>query len=128
MDGERMRKADRALDTEVAIKVMGWKRGRLYGNGNGEWIIPQRDNENDPLTWDQTPAFSAKIETAWRVVEKLQEQHTIKLNDCTLDGDAGWVCSLDGEDIGEVALTAPLAICLAALKAQAQHVLDGKEE
>ncbi len=64
--------ASRALDAEVAEQVMGWTRGRSYGNGNGAWLIPGKENDKYPLGWNQTPRFSSDIAAAWQVVEKMR--------------------------------------------------------
>jgi hypothetical protein len=60
------------LNFAIAERVMGWTRGRRYGNGNGEWIVPGRDDKA-PLYWSQTPRFSECIEAAMQVIEKMRE-------------------------------------------------------
>jgi hypothetical protein len=125
-----MMKAGRELDALVTEKIMGWKRGRRYGNGNGEWI--RAEKEEYPLTWNQTPRHSTSIEKAWQVIEQMAR--------------TGWffVLEYDSTDCLDVAfyrtskcdgggaeqwITGPLAdaprlICVAALKALGIEVDD----
>lgn len=62
--------AGRAMDMQIAEKVMGWVRGRSYANGNGDWIV---DGATSPSrTWNLTPHYSTDIAAAWLVVEKMR--------------------------------------------------------
>jgi formylglycine-generating enzyme required for sulfatase activity len=61
------------LNFAVAERVMEWERGRRYGNGNGEWIIPGREDKF-PFTWSQTPQFSRRIDAAEKVLHKIKER------------------------------------------------------
>lgn len=54
---------DRELDAAIAEKVMGWKRGKSYGNGNGEWKRPC----GGITTWNLCPPFSTDIAAAMEV-------------------------------------------------------------
>jgi hypothetical protein len=109
-------KAGRELDMLVAEKVMGWKRGRMYGNGNGSWIQPPgtRWHRDD---WSGTPDYSEDIKHAWMVVDAMGGNHKF-----TLQSEHGeWFCSFDGGPEVTDIETPELAICLAALKAKEQH-------
>lgn len=114
----------------IAERVMGWKRGERYGNGNGEWQRPTDDpKRSGRLTWEQTPRYSTDIAAAWQVVEKWRAKgEGFQLDSLGFTGvegetDAAWRCSfMDATDGGmehysAEAETAPLAICLAALAA-----------
>jgi hypothetical protein len=112
----------RELDALIAEKVMGWKRmnnstlladevlefGPLYGWVwlDGDRLITNQGN------WRP----SERIQDAWQVVEKLAHRQFL------LDRDyagTGFVAEFVKAGIGAQARadTAPLAICLAALKA-----------
>jgi len=110
-------KAGRKLDRLIAEHVMGWKKGRKFANGNGEWII---DGKVDFRTWDLTPDFSTKIEAAWWVVEKMKAEGMVVIIKAdglrTGDYNPGWTVLVDNQSRTD-ADTAPHAICLAALKA-----------
>ena len=117
--------AGRELDALVAEKVMGfclcpydpkWMRA---DTGSGIWI----DGDTWRCTDHGKPAFtpwrsySTDIAAAWEVVEKMREDYEPRIE----LWDEGWeVTILTGTDRGSAsgrALTAPLAICRAALKA-----------
>lgn len=107
------------LDALVAEKVFGWRRA-TYG-----WIDPDRGPYIEPAP------FSTSIASAWLVVEKMRERgFGLILNETPgqyraafwrYDGKDGW--SIDAwvrspsPTVTVWAETAPLAICLAALKA-----------
>lgn len=112
-----MMNAGRELDALIAEKVMGlhveWRDGRPL------WV--GKDLPGTPLVLDgglfghTIPNYSTDIARAWEVVEKF--------NDCRLHRDPKdrmWICAMNSysahQPVGE-AITAPLAICLAALKA-----------
>lgn len=125
--------AGRELDALIAEKVMGWERGE-------NWLIPpvgtpMRDN-NWAAEWDEKgrphwlPRYSQDIEAAWQVVEKLRKDWEYLF----INAGNGWgvECRTEHVDIspsndityqwtestGNIhGDTAPLAICLAALKA-----------
>lgn len=118
-------KAGRELDALIAEKVMGWKRGpkRQYIEGEN-WLLPDgasphyREGAVGGLK-AIIPSFSTDIAAAFEVFEKLAEQFA----------DVGvhalsrgfWEAEIYDESKAEwiraSARTAPLAICLAALKA-----------
>ncbi len=91
------------IDKLVAEKVMGFE------------VTKDREIRQDRKIF-RIPPYSRNIEFAWKVVEKLRENFWVqvesgKTNLCSI-GEYGVVGSVvHGSD------TAPLAICLAALKA-----------
>lgn len=133
----------RELDTLVAEKVMGWRKGdwkKDWGDGSKAeyfdiWLMPE--GELPSYRCSTPPRFSTDIAEAWRVVEKLKNvvgnegftlgyclEHYIETGEELWEVHAvvlmdhildgnGW-----GDPVDEVwAATAPHAICLAALKA-----------
>ena len=112
--------AGRELDARVATKVMGWKEawpkyaydgtpsGVLFGAG----IDPH--GCKIPL-----PHYSTDIAAAWEVVEKSRHgSHVEVAHGATSNAGkyARWRCKF-GMQVFAEADSAPLAICLAALKA-----------
>jgi len=102
-------KAGRELDALVAEKVMGWTlSGRVWIDERGhlQTIEPTSFGSFEP---------SSDIAAAWEVVEKMRARGLIV--DLTLG--AGAYCRIGGfrPFAEERGATAPLAICLAALKA-----------
>ncbi len=107
----------RALDAEVAEKVMGW-----HCDGEFNW----RDENNVMQDWVDSWWPSTDIADAWQVVEKMQERgavfgyQTIKEG---VRGNFAWFgvlptpASSFHEDFYGEGETAPLAICRAALEA-----------
>lgn len=129
-------KAGRELDTLVAEKVMGWEATAdgLYWDARqkrtrlvlGSAIAKKREE----MGIENGPGFvfapSADIAAAWEVVEKLVstpgpngDHHSVQVD---YSGDAVVVID-ENEDwqVSAIADTAPLAICLAALKAVSQE-------
>lgn len=117
----------RELDARVAVEVMGLEV--FYRADGSAFLIDDR--------WMKAPTpYSSEIADAWLVVEKMIEngwspalietyshEHEARVWQCEFDS-----CSDDGyrEDAPfiAVALTAPEAICLAALACM--EVPDGK--
>ncbi|GEM_PF-1657168 len=109
----------RKIDSLVAEKVMGFEVTR-----DGEI---RQDGKRFGI-----PSYCRKIEHAWRVVEKLNEKFTVDIRDTLNDGAECYLYEFQEETEtlfpytaadGE---TAPLAICLAALKAVGVEVeVDG---
>jgi hypothetical protein len=114
-------KAGRELDALIAEKVMGWKGinshaahlevGQFYNRQDGVVIVEHRNRLRmfEPST---------SIADAWLVAEKLNE----KWGNWALIFRGTWAVYEYPNDYGEYppdaeADTAPLAICLAALKA-----------
>ena len=107
-------KAGRELDALVAEKVMEWEwRGLSHGwyHGEGRLFLDE----------DELPHYSTQIADAWLVVEKLvgdgfyvdigvqEDRAQVQLETLT---DRSWTIRVGSTE----APTAPLAICLAALK------------
>jgi hypothetical protein len=124
-DGKRFRahtggmmdtKASRELDALVAEKVMGWKAERRP-TGNLMAILPDDSRVCVEHVQGCLPARrwnpSEDIAVAWEVVEKMRERGLLlKLHQ---GNPHGWTAQF--AEVWHVDLTAPLAICLAALKA-----------
>ena len=102
-------KAGRELDALVAEKVMGHDMEKDFCT-----------TCYDSPTCDRPiPRYSILIQDAWPVVEKMADRrHPFELVKTPI---SYWVCRFYGEIIRDIykgyADTAPLAICLAALKA-----------
>lgn len=97
-------KAGRELDALVAEEVMGL---------DPEW------HKQVPVG-RVTPCYSTDIAAAWEVVEKLcrEERYPTVQFAVNVDGKQAWWCSLvNPADVEVHAPAAPLAVCLAALKA-----------
>lgn len=103
----------RDLDALVAEKVMGWKyypasAGTMQPINPPYWINPDRQSLDAIEDWP--PSYSTDIDAAWEVVEKLAGTFRLEY-----EKYSDWDCELG---LGSAhAKTAPLAICLAALKA-----------
>lgn len=109
------------FDALIAEKVMGWTWEENSAR-HPEWGRYSRRNKDD---WSFLPRYSTSIEAVWHVVEKLR-QDGVYANIGPDPSSDGYNASLfwhgDGVDEAELmqvnasAPTAPLAICLAALK------------
>lgn len=121
-------KAGRELDAQIAKEVMGWvSRGEhpllgvmVYATGTSDTLLPH---------------FSTDMDSAWSVVEKMRERNAafvLGSNGCSSQVsawfiDGTWALGYQQNRVPEhgdphllgaaTAETAPLAICLAALKA-----------
>lgn len=130
-------KRGRELDAEVAEKVMGFRWWENSANGlcyllretprrsrneatNAIWVECAAQPVDFARRWysDGVPCFSTDIAAAWLVVEKLRGMDCgVHLNcyvtswDCEIVNPGGLSCVVRDQP------TAPLAICLAALKA-----------
>ncbi len=111
----------RKIDRLIAEKVMGWEKlNKNFWNNKGAWIPVNTFNP------------STNIQDAWVVVKKLNETFTVDIRDTLNDGAECYLYEFQEETEtlfpykaadGE---TAPLAICLAALKAVGVEVeVDG---
>ena len=131
---------NREIDALVAEKVMGWgvKHFEASQNENSpvvqkleRWCvegidIPPEDEENDWL-FGNMPWFSTNISDAWQVVEKMAKYgiaiHTPRDSE---KGHMPWrvVIATDISGLAKAVNgeTAPMAICLAALKAKGVEV------
>lgn len=115
-------KAGRELDALIAEKVMGLPEPDLKGHT----IVPLPDSVRSEA-WSKIPEYSTNIADAWLVVEKLKDKdlHFVfgtvvfdNLGGNRLTKNYGAFFGALGERIEQIeAETAPLAICLASLKA-----------
>lgn len=106
----------REIDRLVAEKVMGWIPQREIQD---RILYVLQDGTHVALGWNPT----VNISDAWQVVEKLRETSVFSLHDAWDEGDNKIFCAdfeyNDGYHVVnhyEYAKSAPLAICLAALK------------
>ena len=115
-------KAGAELDAMVAEKVMGWTWHivRIHASTNTmtAWVRPGHHVPKtiDPgNNWNAPLPYSTDIAAAWEVVEKMYKDHKLGMwMDVTVP-ESG-IDAYFGDFKG-AADTAPLAICLAALKA-----------
>lgn len=129
--------AGQELDALVAEKVMGWRSYRTchasYGGSLWSWnwyassIAPPHcdgyfDGEHTPQTYPRPVAPgdwspSSSIADAWEVMEKLRADFvSVDL----VTAFPGWNCSIlrgVNDEVDATGATAPLAICLVAMKA-----------
>ena len=97
------------LSVEVARKVMGWKANLV----NGEcWRLEQTDDAGKMVYGYWAP--HELIQDAWEVMEKMRNEATVTVR--LFPGGKGAAAKVEGWP-WVYAETAPLAICLAALKA-----------
>lgn len=118
-----MMKAGRELDALVAEKVMGVQCMCGVRGHSGCCLHEVRDSA-------LLANYSTDIAAAWQVVDRLiglhfrdiEVRHWIEPFDRLMP--VGWMCKLESEHvvIAERADTAPLAICLSALKAMGMPV------
>jgi hypothetical protein len=113
----------RELNFAIAERVMGWERGKRYGNGNGEWIIPDW-KQVLPLTWSRTPQFCESIEAAMQIVEKLRERGVwTQIQTFIHTTQVRVEMGVPSSECQEWGATAAEAICKCALKAVAKFAL-----
>lgn len=108
----------RKIDALVAEHVMGLNDVESFEKGpfqNNLYYNPY----DDPNGWEVVPNYSTDIADAWEVVEK-QKPNWLSLDGCGSewnvtfhDSENIWVANSD---------TAPMAICLAALKVKGVEV------
>lgn len=120
---------NREIDALVAEKVMGWMPFPL---ADGE--VMEGYYYNGITTWPTpAPNYSTNIADAWQVVEMLSDEY--EYDHVTISSsNKVWYCDIvknlpaneDGELDSDVwdhtASTAPMAICLAALKAMGVEI------
>lgn len=121
-EGVKVVQAGRDLDALVAEKVMGWR-------WSGRYLVPPADVETS--FWDGScnrdgvprflPRYSTDISAAWGVVEKLRDEVAFLDILPAADHYIVKIQSAHGTDY-VTAETAPLAICLAALKVKGVDV------
>lgn len=120
MDIDRL-EPGRELDELVAERVLGWKWGlHTFGHdlpGGPFWAIAITSVGHHVQTM---PRFSTDISDAWEVVERMANYGDFSIHASrNLNAERnGWNVVMGG-DYFTNALTAPHAICLAALKAVA---------
>ena len=109
------------LDILIAEKVMGWTVdpiGRMY---TGD-IVRHCMGINMETRFNP----STDIAAAWEVCEKMREGFLVKIEDCYWSSNDDWLCAFyrdTEEEYNEVVTTtAPLAICLAALRAVGEDI------
>jgi hypothetical protein len=110
--------AGRELDALVAEKVVGWihlpEEDAFHG---ARW-----KDQDTGFIWGGPPPYSTAISVAWKVVEKMGLS-LVRTDEGWMVGDIS--CGFTTDDgvvdgtlqYATVCKTAPLAICLAALKA-----------
>lgn len=117
--------AGRELDALVAEKVMGWVevRKQSIANAMGQHVMDDYVGQpsigvTQPVL---VPRYSLMIQEAWKVADHLRNrsQFVAVLSGMGPQGVQPWICKInrDGGFLEERADTAPVAICLAALKA-----------
>lgn len=119
--GVRM-KSSSELDALIAEHVMGLileKDLTIPPKPTGMYLISRT-----PVSIAEIPCYSTDIAAAWKVVEKITTENTGFMYDCLWrdPNTKKWQFGSfgrDGEFFGEESsLSAPLAICMAALKAK----------
>jgi hypothetical protein len=113
MGGQAM-KAGRELDALIAEKVMGWVLPPHSSVVGQMWVETPSGRVHPKL-----PEFSSNISDAWQVVEKMKEIGYMMW----LEQEGVYQCVFFrglGYQVHDysVASSAPLAICLAAIKAK----------
>jgi hypothetical protein len=116
--------AGRELDALVAEKVMGWidVRKQSIANAFGQHVLDDYVGQpnigaTQPVL---VPRYSLMIQEAWKVADQLRakSQFVAVISGTGPQGMQPWICKINREGgfIEERADTAPVAICLAALK------------
>lgn len=107
-------KPGRELDALIAVNVMGEKPCIIQSRRNGTITMhPGSVNFQGPDWHIPAKPYSTSIEDAWEVVEKLRYNG----KHLDLSGATTWEARFTGMTEPVEAESAPLAICLAALKA-----------
>lgn len=108
---------NRDIDVAIAKKVMGWKKGELNWTIDELWI-----DSKGSYKYVGKFSPSTNISDAWQVVEKMRKEGfvahiNVHPNRYTceiyknIEGYYNFICKQEAE-------TAPLAICLSALRAK----------
>ena len=117
------------LDALIAERLMGWTVAK-----GGRWGARCRNKEGNlrGIRTEPTPCYSSEIAAAWEVVEQMVDRNygKVHVSGSHYHGWHAWVAwDDDGEHGSSVsttepicAVTAPLAICLAALRADGLEV------
>lgn len=103
----------REKDMWIAEKCLGWKPGKRWGNGNGEWIFPEGETPWFRDDWDGTPSFTTKIEASLMLVEAWKGDVEMRRQ------NGRWKTTFfqPSEEYEAWGTTLPESICSAALKA-----------
>lgn len=114
-DNDMTEKEMRELDFWIAERVMGWKRGAKWGNGNGEWIIDGKGYDHHHTSFGQTPRFTTDPAAAMQVLEKCIGKTPLEKIEILKAGDE-WLVQYFDDPVyeSEQDSTLPLAICLIA--------------
>lgn len=115
--------AGRGMDAMVAIEVMGWTY--VDSDPDFKWSVPA--NEDGVVMRRRLPEFSTDISAAWEVVEKIKDYYAY----IVLQFDSvEWIVHIsDGTVERQTSnVSAPLAICRAALLAVSDHDTEKKGE
>lgn len=112
----------RKLDTLVAEKVMGWNQLEHMGLKRIIW----KPGYSDDVAWfNDPPRYSTDIAAAWEVFEASEKEWRMDIISRDSDNRDGWIVgSYDPDRVISKGRTAPLAICLAALKAKGVDVSE----
>jgi len=114
----------RDLDAIVAEKVMGWTDVKKQSIANAMGQAVMTDYVGLPVPGAPQPVlvprYSTMIQEAWKVADRLrgETQFVAVISGKGPQGVQPWICKVnrEGSFLEERAETAPLAICLAALK------------
>jgi hypothetical protein len=124
--------AGRAVDAEVAEKVMGfeWRRVadgfQYFYSPDGDCVGIQRGDDSPRIYGSPLPSYSTDIAAAWLVVERMRKDYHIDISTCLTDRGTTWVVMLcpkgeierpEDSCVDGSAPDAALAICLASLAA-----------
>lgn len=102
----------RELDFWIAENVLGWQRGKKWGNGNGEWTINGLGYAHHGKSWGQTPSFTADPAAAMMVWKQILSRYSPVSRQRQTDGFYYvWINNVQAE--GE---TLEIAICRFARK------------
>lgn len=111
----------REIDILIATNIMGWSLMERYDKG----LVFQDENgcEAGDIFPRKLPHYSSDIAAAWSVFERVGMGASCRDNQIRrIDGPliSEWRCSFQDDEGSSdaTAHTAPLAICLAALKAK----------
>lgn len=118
------------LDALVATNVMGWRDyDPEYRGVSGRWFVPSAIDPRDGKR-RELRAYSTDIAAAWAVVAHMRDAHNylLKLEQFLMNSDEyeDWYATFEHRETCEEfrtpsalfsQISAPLAICLAALKA-----------
>jgi hypothetical protein len=144
--GKKIATAGQKLDMLVAEKVMGWKWMRFYDLNykspdgplrrtliapNDNWLEPpkyvecdlSKSRERKLSAFYHGPQFSTDMSAAWLVAQKV-DIGVVPFNNFYIAVFVLAGCHINNPEgaVEATAVTAPLAICLAALKIKGHHV------